>query len=150
MPDSTDTISCIGCGASVPDVDYPAWRPEKYPEATSSGCWKIYCEAILVREYGEWNYPPIHRLTVDAYAAQHPGIETPQTTQSVISHLTAINLVLNRDFSFEMATEKMGQLIEEYKDDFSWLEPPENRGGITVIDVAGPHDLEGPYQVLCC
>jgi hypothetical protein len=142
MSASNDMISCIGCGASVPDIDYPVSHQERYPEARSPGCWKIFCEDILVREYSEWNYPSIHRLTVDSYAAQHPGRETPQTTQSVIVHLTALNLVLNRDFSFEMATEKMGQLIEEYKDDFSWLEPPENRGDITVIDVAGAHDLE--------
>lgn len=141
MPISDETISCIGCGASVPDVDYPAWRPKKYPEATSSGCWKLYCEGILVREYGEWNYPPIHRLTVDAYAAQHPGRETPQTTQSVIIHLTSIDLVLHERFSSEAAAEKTGQLIEHHRDGFSWLEPPENRGAVTVVDVAGAHDL---------
>lgn len=142
MSPSSETITCIGCGASVPDIDYPAWRPEKYPEATSSGCWKIYCEDILVREYGEWNYPSIHRLTVDTYAAQHPGRETPQTTQSVIVHLTSINLLLYEDISSETVTKKLGKFIEDHKDEFSWLEPPENRGDVTVSDVAGARDLE--------
>ena len=142
MTASTETISCIGCGAAVPDVDYPFGRSEKYPAALSPGCWKLYCEDILVREYGEWEYPPIHRLTVDAYWAQHPGRETPQTTQSVIVHLTSINLVVYEDVSCETATKKIGQLTKKYNDDFSWLEPPANRGDITVVDVAEARDLD--------
>jgi hypothetical protein len=142
MATSNETMSCIGCGATVPDVDYPAWRPDKYPAATSSGCYKIYCEEILVREYSDWNYPPIHRLTVDAYAAQHPGRETPQTTQSVIVHLTSINLVLSKDVSSGTVTDKIGYLTDHHNDDFSCLEPPANRGDVTVVDVAQACDLE--------
>jgi hypothetical protein len=142
MSASNDTTSCIGCGATVPDVDYPAWRPEKYPAATSSGCYKIYYEEIPVREYSDWKYPPIHRLTVDAYAAQHPGQETPQTIQSVIVHLTSINVVLAKDVPPETATEMMQHLIDTHADEFSWLDPPANRGDITVVDVAQARDLD--------
>lgn len=142
MASSNDTVHCIGCGAAVPDVEYPAGRGEQYPDMTSSGCWKVYCEDVLAREYGEWGYPPVHRLTVDAYFAQHPGRETPQTTQSVIVHLTSIALVLDEGVSSEVATEAIGQLVNEHKSEFEWLHPPDDRGDVTVIDVAGANDLD--------
>lgn len=56
-------IACIGCGALVPDSDGPTLR---YPDAASPGCWAVFGE-ILAREYGEFGYPDVHHLTVDAY-----------------------------------------------------------------------------------
>jgi hypothetical protein len=131
-------VACIGCKALVSDTDGPTFR---YPDAASPGCWKIYCD-ILVREHGEWRYPPIHRLTVDAYAVQHPGRQTPQTTQSVIVHLISMYLVLERGYDFQRATGAMRGVIEKHKQDFVWLTPPDNRGDITVLDVSKARDLE--------
>ncbi len=37
---------------------------------------------------------PWSPLMVDAYAAQHPGGDSPQATQSVAAHLVALNAVL--------------------------------------------------------
>ena len=102
----------------------------------------MFCEEGLVREYGEWNYPPIHRLTVDTYWAQRPGEETLQPTQSVIVHLVGLDLYVHKELSPETIRGKLDGLIAGYRDEFSWLEPPETRGEITVVDVAEPDDFE--------
>jgi hypothetical protein len=130
--------ACIGCKALVSDIDGPTFC---YPDAASPGCWRIYCE-ILAKEYGEWKYPLIHRLTVDAYAVQHPGRPTPQTAQSVTVHLISMCLVLERVYDFQRATEAMGRIIKEHKKDFVRLNPPDNRGDITALDVGKARDLE--------
>jgi len=47
---------------------------------SSPGCWAAYGE-LLAREYSDSAYRRLHRLSVDAYALQHPGIDTPQSPQ---------------------------------------------------------------------
>ncbi|WP_246999808.1 DUF5946 family protein [Halosolutus gelatinilyticus] len=142
MTSSDDVIECNGCEGLVPDGEYPGFRPDKNPGATSPGCWKMFCEEVLVREYSEWNYPPIHQLTVDTYWAQHPGEKTPQTTQSVIVNLVGLDLYLHKGMNPETVREKLDGLITRHKDEFTWLEPPETRGDITVVDVAEADDLD--------
>ena len=95
-------IPCVGCGALVPDVAGPT---HPYIGA-SRGCWAIYGE-VLAKEYGEYGYPPVHGLTVDAYAAQHPGTPSRQAIQSVAVHLIALYLVLERGYGFARATEAL-------------------------------------------
>jgi hypothetical protein len=124
-------ILCIGCGALVPDVEGPTFR---YPDAASPGCWAIYGE-ILAKEYGAYGYPPVHRLTVDAYAVQHPGRPTPQTAQSVTLHLISLCLVLEQGAPTTYATRMMQHVAENYKRAFPWLDPPPSLGDITVLDV---------------
>ena len=75
-------IPCIGCGALVPQQDGPTHR---YMES-SPGCWAIYCE-VLAQEYSDIAFATAHRLTVDAYAVQHPGTPSPQSIQSIGVHL---------------------------------------------------------------
>lgn len=133
-----EKIQCIGCGALVDDCGGPTFR---YPNAASPGCWKVYGE-ILAKEYSEYRYPEFHRLTVDAYAIQHPGDPTPQTTQSVNVHLAALYLVIEKKLSCAKATDMMGKLVRLNKGAFEWLPPPRCRGGITVVDVAGAVSFE--------
>jgi hypothetical protein len=137
MNQSTKHIHCIGCGAEVPDIDGPSFR---YPDAASPGCWAIYGE-ILAKEYGAFQHPPIHRLTVDAYAVQHPGRPTPQTIQSVTGHLISLCSVLERGYEFAKATEMMRSAIARFKGAFVWLEPPASFGRITVLDVVKAQNL---------
>ena len=110
------------------------------PDAASPGCWAIYGE-ILAREFEEYRYPPIHRLTVDAYLAQHPGRRTRQTTRSVNIHLISLCLVLEKTYPAARVTYMMGQASKRFKPQFTWLEPPASRGEITVLDVAPAVDL---------
>lgn len=128
-------VSCLGCHALVPDVD-GATHP--YIGA-SPGCWAIFGE-VMAKEYGEYHYPAVHRLTVDAYAAQHPGTPSRRSIQSVAVHLISLHLILERDFSSPMATEAIRQVLRQ-RERFVWLDPPPSMGPTTVLDVRAARDV---------
>ena len=101
----------------------------------SPGCWGIYGE-VLAREYSDPAYRAIHRLTVDAYAAQHPGKPSPQSIRSVGFHLVRLHLFLECDLDMRRANEAM-LAMSGRKERFTWLAPPPVRGVVTVADVHG-------------
>ena len=127
---------CTGCGALVPRIDGPTHR---YIGA-SPGCWAIYGE-VLAREYGEYGYPAVHRLTVDAYAAQHPGTPSPQSIKSVAVHLMALYLTLERGYDAARTTAVLRQATA-WSQEFIWLDPPGSRGALTILDVHGGRSLD--------
>jgi hypothetical protein len=67
---------------------------------------------------------------------QHPGDPTPQTIQSVNVHLMALYLRLEKRLAPNYVMELMGKAANRLGEEFRWLEPPEERGEITVLDVA--------------
>lgn len=75
---SRSLISCMWCSGAFPEVAGPT---HKYMQSTP-GCWAAFGR-VLAREYGDQRYFAVHRLTVDAYAIQHPGIPSRQSIQSV-------------------------------------------------------------------
>jgi hypothetical protein len=83
-----------------------------------------------VREYGELGNPAVHRMSVDAYAVQHPGVPEPRAIRSVAVHLMGLCLVLERGFRPEGATKRLGALVERAQP--HWLEPPLPNGRLTV------------------
>lgn len=122
---------CIGCGADVPEEDGPTHR---YLESAPA-CWRIYTE-LLAREYGDRKYFAVHRLSVDAYAAQHPGRKSPQTIQSAAVHLARLCMLIERKWPLERANDVMKRFADRDKSQMVWLEPPESKGDVTVVDVA--------------
>jgi hypothetical protein len=135
MTENHQITSCMGCGALVPSVDGP-----RHPYiGASAGCWAVYCE-VLAKEFGEYRYPPVHRLTVDAYAAQHPGMPGPQSIKSVNIHLISLCLVLEQGVTYKEATQAMGRVLAG-RPRFFWLDPPASLGDITVLDVCKARDL---------
>jgi len=122
-------IPCIGCGALFPAIEGPTHR---YMES-SPACWAAYGE-VLAREYTDLAYAENHRLGVDAYAVQHPGRPSPQSIQSVAVHLIRLCLLLEGELDLNRANEAMLRATE-LKNRFIWLEPPPNRGSITVADI---------------
>lgn len=123
-------IPCFGCGALVPNEP---GRAHPYIGA-SMGCWRIYGD-VLAREYGELDNPPYHRLTVDAYAAQHPGEECRRARQSVAGHLISLCLVLEYGVDPRPATRMLRSIVDG-SGEFVWLDPPSFEGAPTVLDVA--------------
>lgn len=77
----------------------------------------------------------VHRLTVDAYAVQHPGTPERRSTQSVWVHLAGLYLTMERGLSHAFARRVIGDLTQE-ADRLAWLLPPSDLGAITVLDVA--------------
>ncbi len=122
-------LPCPGCGALFQDIDGPVHR---YMES-SAGCWAAYGE-VLAREYTDPRYAHIHRLTVDAYAVQHPGRSSPQSIQSVAVHLISLCLILEYDVDMHRATEAIGVAIQA-KGKYRWLPPPVGTYARTVADV---------------
>ncbi len=130
---------CIGCGALVPEIDGPTHR---YLGA-SPGCWAVYGE-VLGKEYADYaRFAPVHRLTVDAYAAQHPGTPSPQAVGSVGVHLIRLHLQLEGDLPHDRANAAMLHISSRLKKDFVWLDPPASLGDLTVLYVHEARDLEG-------
>ena len=123
------TSKCPACGAESPDIEGPVHRYM----VSSPGCWALYGE-VLAREYGDPAYFQVHRLTVDAYAVQHPGGTDRQSIQSVGLHLVRLCLVFEHDLAAERANQAM-LAAGESKHRFTRLEPPESMGEITVADV---------------
>lgn len=81
-----------------------------------------------------------HRLTVDAYAVQHPGEESPAAIQSVAFHLISLCLVFEHGAEQTRATRTIMRLAQSERS-YSWLEPPPDLGDVTVADV---HRTEDP------
>ena len=129
---------CAGCGALVPDVEGPTHR---YIGA-SPGCWRLYGE-VLEKEYADYQrFAPVHRLTVDAYAAQHPGTPSPRSVGSVGVHLVRLHLQLERGLPHDRANAAMLEVSSRLKEDFVWLDPPAHPGEVTVVDVLKARDPE--------
>lgn len=129
-------IRCKGCGGLFEDVAGPTHR---YLES-SPGCWAAYGE-VLAREYTDSRYYDIHRLTVDAYAVQHPGQPSPQSIQSVAIHLISLCLILEHGVDLQRATQAM-QILAKDKGRFVWLSPPASLGAVTVAKVRAATNIE--------
>ena len=90
-----------------------------------------------MREFGELRNPAIHRMSVDAYAVQHPGRPEPRAIRSVAVHLMGLCLVIERGFPPQAATSHLGGLVERARPE--WLDPPHPNGSLTVA-----HPLAAP------
>ena len=126
-------VHCPQCGARVPAVDGPT---HPYYGA-APGCWALYGE-VLAREFGESRFARLHRLTADAYAAQHPGAAADRrAVQSVAVHLIGLHLSLERPAALAPGRE-LAPLLQAAADrsaEFRRLPPPARMGAVTVADV---------------
>lgn len=122
-------MRCCGCGADFPDTTGPT---HAYM-LSSPGCWEAY-GCVLAREYERPPHARLHRLTVDAYAVQHPGVDGPQACNSVGIHLSRLCLIFDGGWSIERANDAM-LAITAKKRHYPWLTPPSARGAVTVKDV---------------
>ena len=105
---------------------------------SSAACWAAYGE-ILARQYSNPAYASALQLTVDAYAAQHPGHSSPQSIQSVGRHLISLCLTLEKHASADRVIAVL-QNSERLRRCLVWLEPPWPRGEITVANLIGITD----------
>jgi hypothetical protein len=129
MP-STDQSStpsaCACCGGVVP--------------GGTAGCRKFF-EELLALEYSDPAYGDVHLLTVDAYALQHSEEHGPRSNAY---HLIRLCWLLEGggDPRIGQGGPRSRALSDGYRD-LPFLEPPANRGQMTVIDV---HGAAGPEE----
>lgn len=120
---------------------------------SSPACWTAYGE-VLAREYSDPAYGGLRKLSVDAYAVQHPGSPSAQSIQSVAVHLCRLCLLLEGGRTTEQTHEAM-RAIPRIESQFRWLEPPRPRFAVTVADVLGArtpteHIREVNRWATCC
>jgi hypothetical protein len=95
---------------------------------------------VLAVEYQNWQaLHDAHRLTVDTYAAQHPGQPSRKSIQSVWGHLVALYFYLEKGFDGERTRRQLGRFIE-IGPELVWLRPPDFTGAVNVSHVAGAVD----------
>lgn len=126
--------ACPGCGGLFPETDGPTHRYM----ASSPGCWACFGD-VLAREYGDLAYHRVHRLTVDAYAVQHPGRPSQQTIRSVALHLISLCAIFEQGVDLKRATKVIAHATRD-RDRFVWLTPPASLGALTVADVEPARD----------
>ena len=124
-----ETCRCFSCGGIFPKIDGETHRYMR----SCAGCWSIFGE-VLAREYSDPAYFEVHRLSVDAYAVQHPGSNDRQSIQSVGVHLVRLCLFLEHGLTAQKANEAMLEAGKN-KHKFIFLKPPKSFGAITVADV---------------
>src|SRR5215210_8669248 len=60
-----------------------------------AGCLKLF-EEVIAREFSDYRYGKVHRLTVDAYSLQHPE-RYMRSGKSFAAHLTGIYAALESE-----------------------------------------------------
>jgi hypothetical protein len=129
-------VPCMGCRGTFPDEEGPT---HAYMQSTP-GCWAAFGR-VLAREYSDPLLLPVHRLTVDAYAVQHPGVPSRQSIQSVGVHLVRLCLFLEHNLAPEQANAAM-LAAARHKSRTHWLAPPSDLGPLTVADVDAAGSVE--------
>jgi hypothetical protein len=132
---------CV-CGFEAEKSDGPT---HEYILSTA-GCWEAYGR-LLAREYEDQARWRTHRLTVDAYAVQHPGVDGPQARNSVGLHLSRLGLLFDRGWTLEQANDAM-LAISAKKFSYPWLLPPSGVAGVTVEDVLAAQTAEAHMRAV--
>ena len=112
--------ACERCGAVV--------------SGGTAGCHELFYE-VLALEYTDLACGAVHLLTVDAYALQHSEDHGPRSNAY---HLIRLGWLLEKggDPSLGQSGPRSRAIADGYKG-FPYLEPPANRGAVTVADVHG-------------
>jgi len=111
---------CTRCGATVP--------------GGTEGCWKLFQE-VLALEYSDPAYGPVHLLTVDAHALQHPEDHGPRSNAF---HLLRLCMLLEYGGDPRIGhNPKWFQAQIDGNRKAPYLEPPAGRGKVTIAHVHG-------------
>ena len=125
-----DASTCPGCGLRLAPSDVPT-----HPYfGASAACWALYGEA-LARAYNDPACRDVLQLVVDAYACQHPGEPGRRSAQSVGIHLMTLCMVLEDGADPRDGPKLHRRMVE--RPSFTWLEPPRERGDVTVAALLG-------------
>jgi len=119
---------CV-CGLTAPPITGPV---DPYQAATPA-CWAAF-GGLLAGDYSQWR-PQRHRLTVDAYMAQHPGFGSPGGRRSVLVHLVGLWLTLEQGLSPPEVGSAMGLVFPDKQAAPPATTPVPGLAGINVADV---------------
>ena len=139
---------CPGCQGVFPNpAPNPASGPTHGYMLSSPACWAVYGQ-ILASEFSDPARMRLHRLSVDAYAVQHPGVDVPSARRSVAVHLSRLYLFLEHAWPIDRINAVMPH-IGALKDSREWLDPPSFAATLTVLDaVNAPTTAEHERRIL--
>ena len=125
VPSTTFAASCPECGAPV--------------AGGREACQRLFDE-VLAREFGDYRYARLHRLTVDCYSLQHPA-EYMRSAKSYAAHLTGICAALEDDAA------QTNRAVQRWLNGPNvFLRPgdpaPQQRGALTILHVHAATDPE--------
>ncbi len=110
---------CSRCGATAPDGQ--------------ADCRQLF-EEVLALEYSDPAYGAVHLLTVDAHALQHSEDHGPRSNAF---HLLRLYVLLERGGDPRIGWDPQWLKAQIGKTQgLPFLEPPTNRGAVTVADVS--------------
>lgn len=120
-----DSDTCGDCGAVVANG--------------KSGCLGLF-EEILAREFSDYRYGKIHRLTVDTYALQHPD-RYMRSGKSFAAHLTGMCAALEYEDPFAL-----NQVVQRWLSTNPQINKPtripEHRGNLTITYIHSASDTD--------
>jgi len=132
--------ACPGCAAILPEEHGPTHAYMR----SSPACWARFGE-VLAREFGDPAYFSVDQLTVDAYAASHPGEPERRTIQSVGLHLMTLCMVLDHGADPHHGPKLHKRMVD--RPTFNWLDPPDMTDRMTASDVL-PADTPAEHERL--
>ena len=107
----------------------PPQKAENPPYLDASpACWRRWAELMTGSGAG--------RLSTDAYAAQHPGVDGRRQRQSVAVHLIALCHELEHGLTDPFVTDLTRRALIN-RPDWPWLDPPDSYA-VTARDLAVP------------
>lgn len=136
-----ETQHCSGCGVSLPVEEGPV---HAYIGA-SPACWRHYGE-LLAREYQDPAWFGVHQITVDAYAAQHPGRPERRAIQSVAVHLMTLGAAIERGLDPANAPGLHKRMVRRLR--YRWLEPPSMEGRLSVLHPLAARDPDAHRRLV--
>jgi hypothetical protein len=116
---------CEDCGATVAEG--------------KAGCLKIF-EEIIAKEFSDYRYGKIHRLTVDAYSLQHPD-KYMRSGKSFTAHLTGMCAALEGEDALSI-----NQVVQRWLSTNPQVEKPthlpERRGTLNITYIHSAADAD--------
>jgi hypothetical protein len=116
---------CEDCGAVVAEG--------------KAGCLRLF-EEVLAREFSDYHYGRIHRLTVDAYSLQHPD-KYMRSGKSFAAHLTGMCAALEHEDALAL-----NQVVQKWLSTNPQIDMPahipERRGDLTITYIYSAADAD--------
>ena len=104
-----------------------------------AGCLELF-EEILAREFSDYRYGRIHRLTVDTYSLQHPD-KYMRSGKSFAAHLTGICAALEYDDALTL-----NQVVQKWLSTNPQIDKPvyipKERGDSTITYIHSAVDAD--------
>ena len=124
-PNITSDEVCEDCGVKVAQG--------------KAGCLKLF-EDILAREFSDYRYGKIHRLTVDSYSLQHPH-EYMRSAKSFAAHLTGMCAAIESEEAF-VVNGIVQKWLSSNPNVEKPVQLPEHRGNLTIKYIHEAADVD--------